>query len=362
MDPSAAREKTPQASPDREGHLTRAPRWIDSGGDVKNLPAGKLLAALCAAFLPGCAPAGEAAASARLPRLLSTRFPLHLEHAGAEFVLAEPPRRILPTNAAWVDFVSLLVGPERIVALPSEAFGYSRLAEEAGAWAELEPFPVFEGERILTLAPDLVLAHGWQNPETIATLRRAGIPVLVVPVPESWAEITATLELLGTVLDVPERARAELAALEARRVRLRERSAPFAGKNALSYTNLGAGGWTSGARTTGAILLELAGLGNAAAQAGLVGDAPADRERVLALAPDLFLVGRPDRSESSPPSAEFLLNDPALQGLEAVRARRIVALPPALFTSASPELLRGAEVLVEELERRQGEPAPAPRD
>jgi len=320
---------------------------------LKNLPAEKLLVALCVALLSGCQPGEEALASARLPRLLSTRFPLHLESADGELVLAAPPRRVLPGNAAWVDFLSLLVGPERFAALPSEASGYSRLAAPSGAWAELEPLPAFEGERILALAPDLVLAHGWQNPETIATLRRAGIPVLVVVVPESWAEITGTLELLGALLDVPERARTEIAALELRRVHLCERSAPFAGQRALSYTNLGAGGWTSGARTTGAILLELAGLRNAAAEAGLVGDAPAERERLLALAPDLFLVGRPDRSESSPPSAEFLLGDPALRALAAVRERRIVALPPALFTSASPELLRGAEVLVDELERLQ---------
>jgi ABC-type Fe3+-hydroxamate transport system substrate-binding protein len=123
----------------------------------------------------------------------------------------------------------------------------------------------------------------------------------------------------------------------------------------MTYTNLGAGGWTSGARTTGDVLIALAGLGNAAAKAGLVGDAPADGERLLALAPDVFVVGQPDRSEHAPPSAEFLLAEPALARLEAVRARRIVTLPPALFTSASPELLRGAERLVEQLERLESE-------
>jgi len=269
---------------------------------------------------------------------------------------------VLPANATWVDFVSLLVGPERVAALPAEASGYSRLGSSSGAWAELAPFPVFEGERILALAPDLVLAHAWQNPETLAVVRRAGIPVLVVPVPESWKEITDTIELLGTVLDVPDRARELIAELERRRERLRARAAPFGRLKALSYTNLGAGGWTSGAGTTGAILLELAGLRNAAAEAGLTGDVPAERERLLALAPDVFVVGRPDRSESSPPSAEFLRTDPALQELEAVRAGRIVSLPPALFTTASPELLRGAEVLIDELERLGAPAAPASRD
>ena len=105
----------------------------------------------------------------------------------------------------------------------------------------------------------------------------------------------------------------------------------------------------AGARTTGDVLLTLAGLTNAAAANGIVGDAPAEKERLFALAPDVFVVGRPDRSESAPPSAEFLLGDPALAALPAVRDRRIVALPPQLFTTASPELLRGAEVLVDEL-------------
>jgi ABC-type Fe3+-hydroxamate transport system substrate-binding protein len=138
--------------------------------------------------------------------------------------------------------------------------------------------------------------------------------------------------------------------LEGRRSALRARAAPHAGKSALCYTNLGAGGWVAGARTTGDVLLTLAGFTNAAARDGIRGDAPAEKERLLALAPDVFVVGRPDRSESSPPSADFLLGDPALEELAAVRERRILALPPELFTTASPELLRGAELLVDELE------------
>jgi iron complex transport system substrate-binding protein len=301
---------------------------------VKELPLLVRLSAGLAALALACAPPPERARLAQL-----------------DMVLTEPPQRVLPANAAWVDFVSPLVEPERVVALPPEAFGYSRLAREPGRWAALEPFPVFEAERVLALAPDLVLVHAWQNPETVASLRRAGIPVLVAPVPESWDEITATLELLGAVLGVQESAHAQLAELEARRSRLRARASRFAHLRVLSYTNLGAGGWTSGARTTGQTLIELAGLRNPAAEAGLTGDVPADQERLIALAPDVFLVGRPDRSEHTPPSADFLLSDPALQALEAVRTRRIVSLAPELFTSASPELLRGAETLVDELER-----------
>jgi iron complex transport system substrate-binding protein len=274
--------------------------------------------------------------------------------SGPSGVPAAAPHRILPANAAWIDFASLLVGPERVVAVPSEAFGYSRLSdapeEERDEWRALPSLALFEAERILALAPDLVLAHEWQKPETLASLRAAGIPVLLAPVPRSWDEILRTLLELGAALGETPRATARVAELEARRARLAERAARFAHLDALSYTNLGAGGWTSGSGTTGEILLALAGLGNAAAKAGLVGDVPAEAERLLALAPDVFLVGRPDRSESAPPSQEFLLAQPALAQLEALRARRIASLPPQLFTSASPELLTGAERLVDALE------------
>jgi iron complex transport system substrate-binding protein len=305
-------------------------------------------AALLALVPCACVP--PARGGERLPRVVSASFPVVLAGTGGELRVPAAPRRILPGNAAWVDFVTLLVPPERVVALPGEAFGYSRLTQDPRPWSGVPRLASFEGERILALEPDLVLAHTWQNPETLAGLRRAGVPVLVLPVPESWEEIVDTLELLGVALGAGAEAGAAVDALGERRARLAARAAPLRGTRVLSYTNLGAGGWTSGRRTTAQILLDLAGLENAAAEAGSVGDFPADAERVLALAPDAFLVGSPDASESSPPSATFLLGDPALAELPAIRARRIVTLAPALFTSASPELLSGAEALVSALE------------
>jgi len=277
-------------------------------------------------------------------------FPLVLATERGELSLARAPGRVLATNAAWLDYVSLLVGPERCAAVPAEAFGYSRLSgQEDGPWGALPRLTSFSGEHVLALAPDLVLAHRWQSAETLAAIAATGVPVLVLDVPASWEAVLDTLELCGALLGARARA-AELATeLEQRRVALANRAAPFAGRRGLCYTNLGAGGWIAGARTTGDVLLTLAGLVNAAALDGITGDAPAEKERLFALAPDVFVVGRPDRSESAPPSAEFLLGDPALAALPAVRERRIVALAPELFTTASPELLRGAERLVDEL-------------
>ncbi len=294
----------------------------------------------------------DVGAAGRLPRILSGSFPVRvLTCEGEELEFAAPPQRVLPTNAAWVDFVSLLVRPSRVCALPEVAQGYSRLSGAEEGWAALPRFTGLLAENVLALEPDLVLAHSWQNPETLERLRSEGVPVLAVPVPESWDEIEATLVLLATVLNERERAD-ELAREHAGRVEaLRARTRQRAGLRALCYTNLGAGGWTAGARTTASILLELAGLRNAAAEIGIQGDAPADQELLLGLAPDLFVVGLPGSAERSAPSAEVLLGEPALAGLEAIRRKRIIRLPPPLFTTASSEILRGAERLADEVER-----------
>ena len=191
-------------------------------------------------WLGGC---GSSTAPSEL-ELLTADFPVRVRNAGVEFELANPPRRVLPANATWIDSVSLLMGPERVVALPREARGYSRLGTIAG-WDTLPPLDAFDGERVLAMHPDLVLTHAWQSPETIATLRRAGVPVLVAHVPRSWSEVTSALDRLGTILGEQERAAACLRALEERRSKLGQRAAAFQGLNALSYTNLGACPWTS---------------------------------------------------------------------------------------------------------------------
>jgi len=303
-------------------------------------------------LVAGCAqPRGET-----FPQVTSTvGFPVRL--AGGltgPLEIASPPRRILPGNAAFVDFVAAILGPDRVVAVPRAADAYSPSLASDPAWKALPRFEGFDGELILALEPDLVLAHPWQTPEMLAGVRTRGIPVLVLPLPTSWADVLATLELLGHVSGEEERAQVFLAELQARRERLRRSSGASRGLRALSYTNLGTGGSVAGRGTTADILFELAGMENAAGEAGLEGHADLDLEGLLALDPDLIVVGDRDSPETNAPSASFLLENEGLRDLRAVRDHRILSLPAALFSSASFELLGAAERLVIELELAEG--------
>ena len=289
-----------------------------------------------------------------VPRVVSTApgFPLWIELAsGTRLELPEPPTRILPGNAATVDFVSALIAPERVAALPEAAVGYSRLDELDERWRALPRFHGYSAEIVLALEPDLVLVHNWQSPETTALLLDSGLPVLVSPLPKRWAEITEVLRFLGRVLGVEARAEEVVSDLERRRAALRRARRGGPELRALSYSNLGTGGTAAGAGTTADVLFELAGLRNAAAEAGLTGHVSVDHERLLAFAPDLIVVGTLAEGEGPAPSKAYLLAQPELAALPAVAERRIVALPPRLFTTTSQELLRAAERLSAEVDR-----------
>jgi len=292
------------------------------------------------------------------PRIVSSTagFPLTVAMpSGAELYLDRPPRRILAANAAALDFALALVGPERVVALPAAAEIYSSLAavpeEERRGWNALPRFHGYFAEIVLGFEPDVVLAHSWQAPETTAVLIEAGVPVLVAPLPRSWNEILETLALLGRVLDSEDRAGEILIDLEQRREALAAGPTSSRGLSAICYSNLGAGGTTAGAGTTADVLFELAGLRNAAADAGLSGHETIDHERLLALDPDVIVVGTLEDSGDRPPSETYLLNQPVLRSLRAIQDKRIVALPPRLFTTTSLALLDAAERLAAEVER-----------
>jgi iron complex transport system substrate-binding protein len=300
---------------------------------------GPLLAA-------GCAPPPAQA----FPRVTSgPGFPVRLSGGPAGDVeVATPPQRILPGNVAFVDFLWAIVEPERIVAIPRASDGYSSAVEGDAAWSERPRYEGFDVELVLALAPDLVLAHPWQTPETLADVRARGVPVVVLPLPETWRDVLATLELLGSVCGAEERVRTFCAELEARRERLSRAPHAARGWSALSYSNLGTGGSVAAGGTTADILFELAGLENAARELGLHGHADLDVEGLLALDPDVIVVGASVDGSPSPALA-FLDGSPELRGLRALREGRVVTLPSALFSSASFELLTAAERLASEL-------------
>jgi iron complex transport system substrate-binding protein len=269
-------------------------------------------------------------------------FPLRVRSGRDVLVLDHAPSRVLPAFASAVDFLVDLLPPERVVALPSTASEWSVLATMTGEWRARPVLTAFSAEEVLALSPDLVLVQSWLSPSTIETLRRKNVPVLDLPLPNDWEGILQTIRALGALLEVRERAESVVSGLETRRIALAARKKVEI--RALCYSNRGGGGDTAGRDSTGDLMLELAGLSNAAREIGLEGNPPIDHETILLLAPDLFVVAAAPSSTQSP-AAEYLRADAKLASLPAVREGRIAVLPVELFSTASQHLLDAAETL-----------------
>ncbi|MDP6540446.1 MAG: ABC transporter substrate-binding protein [Planctomycetota bacterium] len=276
--------------------------------------------------------------------LADTSPPAHLRVAAPDGTLVElgaPARRIVPTNSSAVDFLAVLVGPERLAALPAQAFTYSLLDPRFSDWDRSRTFHTYRAEDVLALGPDLVVSHAWQSPDTTALLREAGVAVVAIPTVHTFDDVLETVGFLGALLEVPERAAAFRADLLRRRDALAAAERPSL--RVLSYTNIGVGGWTAGEGTTAHLVIELAGLTNAAAEGGGRSHYRLDVERLLELDPDVIVVGVGDEVMS--PAARYLREEPAFRHLRALREDRVVELPVELFSTNSHHLVTAAERL-----------------
>ncbi len=273
------------------------------------------------------------------------RSPDHVEHT-----LSERPERILPGNAAVLDLLTELVEPERVAAVPKQAADYSCLPELGPAWQGLPVLETFTAEPILGARPDLVVTHSWHDPNTVATVRANGVPVIVFPVAGTYDELRESIRLLGRLVGADERAELLIAQCDARRDALLASADERRGVRALSYTNFSSGGWTAGARTTADIVFRLAGIVNAAAEAGMVDHVQVTFEQLYAIDPDVIVVGADDHETATSATGAFLRRERALAELSAVRAGRIVVLPDKLHSTTSHYMLDAAEELAAKLD------------
>lgn len=267
-------------------------------------------------------------------------------------------QRIVPASATALDFAAALVGLERIAGVPEQALEYSLVWErEAAAVARLPRFDAYLAEPVLAVRPDVVVADPWQAPDTTARLREAGVAVITLSPVATYADARANLERLGAALAREDVARARIAELDARVAALESAQGPRRSLRALAYANFGAAGSTAGAGTTIGEVFRLAGLRNAAAEAGRRGHGALSFEELIALDPDLIVTSRPlsmgekGAGDRGGASERVLLHEPSLAGLAAVRARRVIALPARLYATGSHELVAAAEALAAEVDR-----------
>ncbi len=230
----------------------------------------------------------------------------------------EPPRRIVSINVCADQYLLALADPSQILALSPSArdVTVSYFADKAAPFPLVSRHLVDDAESVLVLKPDLVLASIYNQPDTLARLRRLGIPVVAMEEASTLPGIRAQIEWLGQRLHQADRA-ARLTAEFDRTVAETAGHWRAAGKTALYYEH---GGFTAGAASFIQALVAHVGLADAAGRAGFNAGGFVPLETVAAANPDFLIV---PGNAAAPDEGSALLGHPALARLFP-SSRRIV--------------------------------------
>jgi iron complex transport system substrate-binding protein len=284
--------------------------------------------------LAGCAPAAVTQADASAPISL-------IDGSGQKITLEGAARRVVslaPSNTEVLFAVgagSQVIGRDSFSDYPPEA---AKVADIGGGFTALNT------ELILSEKPDLVLAAPLTPPEQIADLKNVGLTVFVVPNPQSFDELYANLETVGTLTGHVEQANTLIESLK-RRVDAVRLTVAKATEKPLVYYELDAtdpnAPYTSGPGTFVDLVIKEAGGVNFGSE--LKGEwVQVSVEELLARQPDLIVLGDNTYGGVTP---EQVANRTGWGALDAVKQGRIYIFDDNLVSRPGPRLVDGLEAM-----------------
>lgn len=231
-----------------------------------------------------------------------------------------PGPGVLSIGGSVTEIVYALGQGERLIARDTTST-YPAAAEDlpdVGYMRALSP------EGVLAVAPDLVLSEaGAGPPEAIAVLREADIAFVTIPGGFDAAAIGAKIRAVGAALNVPDRAEALAAQVQAEIASATEQARQDAPKRVLFLLSAQGGKLMAGGSGTGAdAIIRMAGGVNAAE--GFPGYKTLTDEAAAAAAPDVILMMDRDGDHSA--SAETLFALPALAVTPAAQAGALIKM------------------------------------
>lgn len=228
------------------------------------------------------------------------------------------------------------------LAEPNQIASLSWLAFDADDAALAQQAVGFErnfgsAEELVHTSPDLVLAGEYTANFAGGLARRLGFRVLAIPPAGNLDEVMANLRLLGAALERSEHAEQVIATMQSRIDTLIEQQ-PTTPTSAIVVR---AGGFTVGANTLAHNLMELAGLYNVAAAAGLDRWGSLSMEALLTSGADLLVVS--NYRSDAPSLTNETLQHPAFKTLQ--NRLKVRQVPANLVACGGPWSLLAAELM-----------------
>jgi cobalamin transport system substrate-binding protein len=241
--------------------------------------------------------------------------------AGAETV----PRRVASMNLSADEILAEILPPERLV-------GVTRFADERGTSNIVGRIPpsVFrfqkaDMERLVAVAPDLVVVSEYTDADFLRLVERSGIRWHRMEGLNSIAGVRQAIVDLGREVGAENAARGLVERYDATLAEVARRLSGARRPRVLYWS----GEMTAGADTAIGALIEAAGARNVGREMGVQGITPPGAERAFVADPDVILV------TSWPGTLEAVKQHPLLSRLRAVREGHVVIMPNELLIALS---------------------------
>lgn len=247
------------------------------------------------------------------------------------------PQRIVSVTITGDVLLQAMVDSSRVLAVSALADD-SGIHEAAGLFLG-KPRMGPDLERIVAMRPDLVLLGSFHDPAFVDGVRKAGLPVEVLRSPNSLDKVRSFLKVVAARLGESAKGDSLASWMDSVLQDVRTRAAKCPDRPRVLYWS---DGFTAGDSSTIGELLEIAGVRNAAAEAGMHGSQNIAVEDVLRMQPDWIL-----RSSWEGGSMKPLPT--ALQELPAVKQGKVAVVSGKFLLSTSHRGALAADSLLRKL-------------
>jgi iron complex transport system substrate-binding protein len=269
-----------------------------------------------------------------------------IQEGGREVVIKARPTRVVPSDCGPADMLAALIEPGRMAALPGPVDTWGGATDFYAAHPEIPRFQNFNSETVFSFKPDLVLFTTYRDAAIATYLETHGVTVVRFDNFKTFNGIRGAMLAIGHALGEDEKTKVVVDDFD-RRVKAIETA--LAGRKkprVIGYSNYGTG-FVIGANESQDEVLRRAGAINAAVEMNLAGHSNFTFEQMLKANPDWIVTFGDDGLNSQ--QAQFLLNEPTLAGMEAIKQRHIAVVPDRYYSAISQYIVNAVEILARQL-------------